>query len=339
MIDVNTIQAQKAMGNFKPNIYLSNLCCTYFEEATFAHKRLFPLCPVQLPSGYFYEFSLADLARDNVQRKPDYGTVNPTVMGHSENSYSCKVDQIIIGLDQIITLAYQRAVTPGMADPRRARVRTITEQLALHQELDFAKKFFKTGVWANEWTGASTADTANKKFKRFNNSDVDPVEFFDRLIIDIRRAGRRKPNKLALGMETFKALKNNPFILERIKYSGTQQNPAIVNENVLAQVFGVDQVIVLDATYNAAGIGEPIDMRYICDSKGALLLFTPDAPQIDMPSAGYTFAWMLNGGNYIAVDQFEKNDGSHTDFLEAIIAYDMRKTSDALAVYLVNCVD
>lgn len=337
-MDVNEIQMRKSVGAFKPNIYLSNLAIAYYEEATFAHKRLFPNCPVQLPSGYYYTFSKSDLARDNVRQKPDYGTVAPAVMGMSDDSYSCKVYQIIIGLDKIITLPYQRAGAAGSADPYRARVKTITEQLALHQEIEFAEKFFQAGVWSNEWTGAASFNAAAKQFTKFDNSDTDPVAFIDARMIDIRRNGRRKPNKLALGIETFAALKNNPFIKERIKYSGTTQNPAVVNETVLAQIFGVDEVIVLDATYNDAGVGQGENMQYVCDSKGALLLYAPSAPQIDLPSAGMTFTWQLNGGDYIAVDTFEGEGGSHTDFMEAIIAYDMRKTSDALACYMKDCV-
>ena len=87
-MNTNDIDIRKAMGNWKPNVYLSNLCTSYFEEATYASKRLFPVCPVDLPSGYFYEFSKADLARDYVQRKPDNGAVQPAIMGHSDNSYS-----------------------------------------------------------------------------------------------------------------------------------------------------------------------------------------------------------------------------------------------------------
>ena len=337
-MNTNDIEVMKSLGRWKPIIYLSNLAMAYFEEPVYAHQRLFPMCPVDLPSGHFYEFSKADLARDNVHRKPDNGAVQPAIMGHSENSYSCKIDQIIIGLDQLIALAYQRAMAPGAADPRRGRVRTITEQIAQHQEIEFAAKFFKSGVWTNEWTGAASANPSAKQFKKFDNSDVDPVAFFDERMVEIRRNGRRRPNKLALGMETYVALKNNPSILERIKYSGTTQNPAIVNENVLAQIFGVDQVVVLDATYNAAPIGAPENMKYVCDSKGALLLYAPDTPQVDVPSAGYLFTWRIDGGNYIAISQFEKNDGSHTDFMEGIIAYDMQKTGDCLACYCGSCV-
>ena len=207
----------------------------------------------------------------------------------------------------------------------------------LHQDIEFAKKFFSKGVWANEWTGAAAADTAGKKFLRFDDTNSDPVSFFDARVNDIRRVGRRRPNKLALGVDTFAALKENPFIRERIKYTGTTASPAIVNESVLAQCFGVEQVVVLDGTYNASPTDE--DMQFICDSKGALLLYATATPQIDEPSAGYTFTWdMLGNGSYVATDQWEGEGGTHSQFIEGLIATDMHKTADDLAIYFADCV-
>lgn len=335
---VHDIMIEKSLHGWKPNQRLSNLSIAYYESPEYAHRRVFPTCPVALPSGHFYTFKKEDLARNNVHQKPPYGTVEPAVFGISEQSYSCKVHQVLVGLDKLMTLPYQREGAPGSADLAVARTKTVTEQLAQAQEQAFAKNFFKAGVWTNEWTGAATANPTNKQFLKFDDSACDPVPFIDDLAIEIRRNGRRKPNKLALGVETFAALKNNPFILERIKYSGTTQNPAIVSENVLAQIFGVDEVIVLDATYNAAGIGKAADMQYICDSKGALLLYTPDTPAIDLPSAGYSFTWLLDNGNYIGVTQYEGAPASHTDLLEGLIAFDMRITGQDLAVYLAACV-
>ena len=334
-MEVKDIEIQKALGTWKPSQYLSNLAIAYYEEPTYAHRRIFPVCPVGIPSGHYYEFSKADLARDNVHQKPPYGSVAPAVFGINDKSYSCKVYQILIGLDEIMTLPYQRM--NAAIDPRRIRVRTITEQIAHSQEIAFAKNFFNATAWTNTWTGAATADATTKKFKKFDNSDVDPVVFFDERATEIRRAGRSRPNKIALGIETYNALKNNPFILERIKYSGTTQNPAIVNENVLAQIFGVAEVIVLDATYNAANYGAAEDMQFVCDSKGALLLYTPDTPQIDTASAGYIFTWQLDGGNYIAVDTHEGAPATHTQLMEGIVAYDMKKTGDDLAIYFADC--
>ena len=334
-IDVGTLQVRKALGSYKPITRLSNVAVMYFEEPEYAHRRIFPICPVALPSGHFYTFDKADLARDHVHQKPPYGKVAPAVFGISNQSYSCQVFQVLIGLDQIMTLPYQR--TDATVDPRKLRVRTISEQIARHQEIDFAKNFFNAAAWSNVWTGAASADPANKKFKRFDDSGCDPVIFFDERITDIRRSGRRKPNKLALGVDTFNALKGNAFILDRIKYSGTTQNPAVVNENVLAQIFGIDEVVVLDATYNAAEFGAPEDMQFVCDSKSALLLYTPKAPSIDEPSAGYSFHWLLEGNNYIGISTYDGEPGTHTEIMEGIVAYDAKVTGKDLAVFMSDC--
>ena len=80
-------------------------------------------------------------------------------------------------------------------------------------------------------------------------------------------------------------------------------------------------------------------MKYICDSKGALLMYTTNNPQIDEPSAGYNFCWdMLGNGDYVALNQWQANDGTHTDFIEGLIATDMKKCADDLAIYFTNCV-
>lgn len=339
-ISVKDIEVKKALGTWKPNAYLSNMCMAYFQQGEYAARELFPVCPVGLSSSYYYIFSKGDLARDNVQRKPAFGHVAPAIMGQTDGTYACKVDQVLVGIDKISALDYTRSGAPGSADPRRAKVKFVAEQMNLHQDLLFAENFFKAGVWKNEWEGAATANAAAKKFLKFDDNNCDPVGLFDGLINEVRRVGRRKPNKLALGVDVFAKLKLNHFIMERIKYTGTTANPAIVTEQVLAQLFGVEKVVVLDSTYNDAPVGTDENMKYICDSKSALLCYTTDTPQIDEPSAGYIFAWdMLGDGKYTATSQFEGSPADHTEFIEGLIATDMKKTSDDLAVFLKNCVD
>ena len=144
------IQAAIAKG-WKPNAYLTNMSMAFFQDpGDFVATSIFPICPVQLSASYFYTFSKADLARDNVQRKPAYGRVAPAIMGQEDNNYKCEVDQVLVGIDQIAQLNYQRSRAPGVADPRRAKVRFASEQMLLHQDIIFASKFFKTGVWNNE---------------------------------------------------------------------------------------------------------------------------------------------------------------------------------------------
>ena len=326
-------------GNWKPNIYLTNLAIAQFQNAAdFVATRLFPVVPVQLPNAKYYKFSKGDLARDNMKRKPTFGKVIPAVLGNSEDSYDCKVDQLIIGIDQISAIPFQRTNAPGVADPRRAKVRAAMEQAHLHLDLMFAEKFFKAGVWTNEWVGKLATPSTNE-FIRFDVTGADPIQFVDNRIMEIQREGRRKVNKIALGYKTYVALKNNAAILDRVKFSGSSANPAKVNEATLAELFGVEQVTVMASTYNKAGLGEAVDMDFVCDETGMLMVYAPNSPQIDEPSAGYTFAWdMLGGSQYIAVSQYEGEPGTHSEFIEALCSYDMKKTGEDLACYCKDCV-
>lgn len=325
---------------WKPNRYLTNMSMAYFADTKdHVATSIFPICPVDFSTGFYYEFLKGDLARDNVARKPAFGKVAPAKMGHTDNSYKCVVDQVIVGIDQIGAVNYQRAGVPASIDPRRSKVRFVSEQQLLHLDILFAENFFKTGIWANEFTGIASGTPSGNQFLKFNDANFDPVNFFDARKREIKLAGRRMPNKLSLGYDSFIALKNHPDILERVKYTGGTANPAIVNEQVLAQVLGFEEVKVLEATYNAAEEGQPDDMKFVCESDGALLTYTTNAPAIDEPSAGYIFTWdMLGNGNYMATDQFEGEGGTHSEFIEGLMSTDMKKTSDDLACYLSKCV-
>lgn len=333
------VQLRIAKGEFKPNIYLTNLSMAYFQSNDlYVAKTIFPIVPVQLSSGMFYIFDKADLARDNVQRKPQNGRVAPAVFSNHTDSYACYVDQIIAGIDQISRLNYERTRAPGVADPRVARTRFITEQMLIHQDIQFAENFFKSGVWKNEYTGTDSTTPAANEFIKFSNSNGDPIVFFDKLSTEMRRTGRRKPNRLGLGENTFNALKHHPAILERIKFGGSSANPAMVNERVIAELLGIEKVVVFGSTYNKAGMGEE-DMDFICDPNAAILAYATNSPAIDEPSAGYIFTWdMLGNGSYMPVAQWEGEPGTHTDFVEGLMSISMKKTADDLAVFLKDCV-
>ncbi len=327
------------MPNFKSNIYLTNMTMAYFQkQEDYVAKAVFPICPVDLQSSSYYKFSKGDLARDNVKPKPQFGKVPPAQMGLTDETYNCKVDQVIVGIDQINALNFQRSKAPGSADPRRAKIRFIAEQMNNHLDLLFAQDFFKTGVWSDEMTGKATVSAPSTEFLKFSDSNFDPVNFFNQQRTKVKQNGRRKPNKLALGAEAYNALTVHPDIIERVKYTGSTPNPAIVTTSALAAILGLQEVVVLESTYNAGKFGED-DMQFICDPTSALLCYATNSPAIDEPSAGYIFTWdMLGNGNYMNVDQYEGEKGTHSEFVEGLMSTDMKKTGDDLAVFLKDCV-
>lgn len=333
------IEYEIRKGTFQPNIYLTNLSMAYFQQASrYIAKAIFPICPVQLSSARYYTFSKADLLRDNVARKPQFGKVAPAQMGQLSDSYSCKVDQVITGIDQISLLNYTRTKAPGVADPRKAKTKFIAEQMLLHQDIVFAESFFKPGVWSNEWTGDTAYDEGAKTFIKFSDDNCDPVKLFDDLCTSIEQNTGRRPNRLGLGKSAYNALKNNPAIKERVMPGGSTANPATVNERVLAELFGIEKVVVLSSIYNAAPVGAEADMNFICDPNSAILAYATNSPAIDEPSAGYIFTWdMLGNGQYMPTVQFEGEGGTHSEFIEGLFSADMKKTADDLAIFLKDC--
>ena len=163
------------------------------------------------------------------------------------------------------------------------------------------------------------------------------MTFIHKLRTRMLLSGLREPNKMTMGVNVFTALTQNPSILERIKYQGSEANPANVTANVLAQLFGLDEVIVAKSVHNAAPIGAPDQLEFICNPNAALLTYTTNTPSIDEPSAGYTFTWdMLGNGQYTAVQQYNGEESTHTEFIEGLLCTDPEITSADLGVFLKN---
>ena len=323
-------------GIFKPHIYLTNVCLSYFQNLSgFVARKVFPIIPVPTSSARYYEFDKGDLARDNMARKPEFGHVAPGIYGKRDKFYHCGVDQVITGVDQISTLDFQRTNAPAVIDPRRSKVRWIAEQMNIHLDRIWAAKYFNAGSWTHIYTGINSGTPGADQFYCFDNENCDPVIIVIRLRNRMLLAGLRKPNKMVVGANAYIALTVNPSILERIKYQGSEANPANVTANVLAQLFGLDEIVIAESVYNAAPYGAEDDMRFICNPDDALLTYTTSAPSIEEPSAGYTFTWdMLGNGQYTAVQQYLGEQSTHTEFIEGLLCTDPEITSPDLGVFL-----
>lgn len=334
-----TIAHQIQKGAFTPHQYLSNLCLNYFQNAQgFVSTKLFPIVTTALSTSYYYEFNKGDLARDNMARKPELGAVAPALFGYREQQYKCHVDQVITGISKISALDFERASGGQGVDPRRVKARFIAEQMTLHQDILWASKYFNPQSWGTVYQGVDSTP-AEGQFLHFNEEGSDPVQFIHQLSTKMALSGLRRPNKMCLGANVLASLKSNPCILERIKYQGSEANPANVTSNVLAQLFGLDEVLVSETVYNAATLGEEDDLNFVCDPNDALLVYVTDMPSLEEPSAGYTFAWdMLGNGNYTPVIHFEGAPETHSEYVEGLLATDHQITCQDLGVYLADVV-
>ena len=334
------IQADIAKGAFRPHTALSNMALAYYQGDTKAFaKTIFPICPVTLSSDNYYIFDKEDLLRDNWHRKPAYGKVDPAVLSEHTESYACQVDQMIMGVDRIRQTDMARRQGPAAKDPRMQRTKTMAGQANIHQDVIFASRFFKTGVWSHEEKGVDSTAPSSGQFIKFSNGNSDPVALIDNRKTIMEQNTGRMPNRIAIGVNVFNELKKHPAILERVKYGGSTANPATVTENVLAQLFGVENLTVQRSIMNKAEMGQVADMQYIGDPDGFLLAYATDTPSIDEPSAGYIFTWdMLGDGNIMPVLNYDGEPGTHSEFIEGLMAVDMKKTADDLAMYFADAV-
>ena len=207
------IKAEIAKGVFRPHTALTNMALAYYQNASnYFAKALFPTCPVGLSSDNYYIFSREDLLRDNWQRKPAYGKVDPTTIGESTDNYVCKVDQMIMGIDQIRQTDLSRRQGPSIIQPKQQRTRTIAEQANIHQDRLFAASYFKEGAWKNELEGVDNTTPSTNQFIKFSNANSDPIAFIDKEKTDMNQQTGRTPNRLGLGINVFNALKVHPGI-------------------------------------------------------------------------------------------------------------------------------
>ncbi len=218
-------------------------------------------------------------------------------------------------------------------------MRWIAEQMNIHLDRIWAKKYFNADNWTHVYTGVGSGTVGADQFYQFDNENSDPVTLFHKLRTRMMLSGLRKPNKMVIGSNAFTALTVNPSILERIKYQGSEANPASVTVNVLAQLFGLNEIVTAESVHNSAPLGAKDKMEFICNPNDALLVYVPDSPSIDEPSAGYTFTWdMLGNGQYTAVQQYLGEASTHTEFIEGLLCTDPEITSADLGVFLKDAV-
>ena len=331
---------QISKGYIKPHTALTNMAMAYYQNAAnYFAKTLFPICPVQLSSDNYYVFDKEDLLRDNWQRKPESGTVSPAVLSEHTETYACHVDQMLMSINMIRQTDVMRRQGPSTANTKQQRTKAIAEQRNIHQDKLFANSFFKAGVWKNEMSGvAGSASTG--QFIKFSDDNSEPIKIIDEKRTEILQTTGRELNRIGMGINVFNALKEHPAILERVKYGGTTPNPAKVTEKVLAELFGIEKLVVLKSIHNDARLGEAANMQFIGDPNALLFTYAPDAPAIDEPSAGYIFTWdMLGNGQYMPIMNYpDPNPGKHVEWIEGLIATDMKKTSDDLAVFFKDAV-
>jgi hypothetical protein len=305
---------------------LSNLSVIYMQKAeNFVADKVFPTVPVEKQSDLYLVFPRGAFWRDQVGKRPLGGQSPIADYGTGSATYYCEEEGLSTNLDD-----RERANATPPYDPEKTKVQFLTQQHLIHRDRLWANKYFKTGVWANEYAGVASAPTGSQLLQ-WNQANSTPIENIDTIKDAIAEQTGFQPNVLVLGRKVFRILKNHATVLDRIKY--TQRG--VVTAELLAQLFGVEKIVVPGGIQNTGAEGAADAFSFIIPSTHAMLAYAAPSPGLDQPSAGYNFTWngLIPGGGLGAAVYRGREERAHSDWFEVRMAQDLRVVASDLGVF------
>lgn len=315
------------------NVPLTNVSIAYIPNAgDYVCQKVFPKVPVQKQSDLYWKWSKSDWRRtDVVKRAP--GTESAGVgWNYTTDSYYAHVYAVHRDIDDQV-----RANADSNFSLDSDSTKFLTNQMLLKRELDWVNTYFKTGVWATEYTGVASGVGAGE-FLQWNDAASDPIKDVAGWKLAYKLLTGFDPKTLVMGAEVELALMSHPDIIDRIKF--TQRG--VVTRELLSSLFGVEILVPLasqvddDTRINdAVAQDAAATYSFIADTKSMLMTYAPASPSLLTPSAGYTFVWSgYHGGNSegIRMKQFRMEQIA-SDRLECEMTYDMKVVSDDMGVF------
>jgi hypothetical protein len=294
---------------------LTNISVAYLQnQDNFIADKVFPVIPVDKKSDKYFTYTKNDWFRDEAQRRAPGTESAGGGYNLSTSTYSADVWAFHKDVDDQ-TLA--NADSP--LNPLREATEFVTRRLMLRRELQFVTDFFTTGVWADDVTGVSGTPSSGETKQWSDYTSSDPINDIEEAKAEILGNTGMEANTLVLGYDVFKAIKNHPDLVDRIKYTSSQT----ITTDMLAAMFDIPRVMVAKAVRatNNEGAAEAYGFAF---GKGALLTHVAPNPGLLTPSAGYTFAWTgVSGGlgQTVGTSQF-RMESIKSDRIEAEMAFD-----------------
>lgn len=331
------LKDQPTPGDVHVNQVLTNISVAFFQDArNFVASKVFPIIPVSKQSDRYIVFDRGFFNR-NEMRKRAPGTETAGIGWELDNTNTYFAD--VWGIHHDIP-DQRRANTDSPIGNDRMATNLVTHQALINMEVQWASAFFAASTWTTDIAGVSASPSSTQAIY-WNDGASTPIE-------DVRRGKRVvaestgfEPNKLVLGRKTYDDLIDHPDIVDRVKYGGTNGQPAAVNRAAMASLFEVEEIHVMNGIQNTAGEGVANSHSFIGSSRSALLCYAPPQAGIEIPSAGYTFSWtgFLGASEMGSRIKRFRMEPLSSDRVEIEQAFDQKKIAADLGYFFSNIVE
>lgn len=326
------------------NTPLTNISIA-FQQAPGMHfaDQIFPQVPVNRQGDLYWRYDKGDWFRSIAGVRAPATESAGGGWEVSTDSFFCNVYAVHKDVDD-----QTRANATGAFNMDRDATQWVTKQLLIKRDQLFAATYFTDGVWTGSAAvngGTSGQDiqggtaTAANTVVQWDLAGSDPVVDIRRQKTAVLEQTGYMPNVLAMSPHVYDALLDNASILDRIRFAAGPSNPAVVGQQTLAALFGVERIVVTRAIQNTAAQGQPEAMSFIT-GKNAALIYSNPTPSLLQPSAGYIFSWNgLLGGNAFGtrISRMPMPE-LKADRIEGEMAWDMKVVAPEMGVFFKDIV-
>jgi hypothetical protein len=323
--------SQPTISQVHVDAILTNASVAYIQSAdNFIATKVFPVVPVDKQSDLYFKYTKEDWFRDDARLRADGTEAATSGYGLSTDSYYAYVYAVKKAIGDQTMANFDNPLDP-MRDGAK-----FTAQLILNRmENQFVTDFVTTGIWGTDYTGVAGSPSTGE-FKQWSDlANSDPIQDIETGKAAILSTTGFEANKLVLGYDVYKTLRNHPDIIDRVKYTGNQ----VPDTAYLAQLFGVDEVLVAKAVKNTAAEGQSGSFSFAF-GKAAMLVHAAPNPGLLTPSAGYTFMWrgVSEGlGLTVGTKQYRLEQYAST-YIESQVAFANKVVAKDLGVYFSSAV-
>lgn len=272
---------QPNLGAVHVNRPLTNISVAFIQDqSAFVATRVGAIIPTDKRSDVYFVYTQNDWFRD--EAKPRGTAQESAGSGYnvSNTPFNCTVYALHKDVDE-----QTRLNTDDPLDGKRDAIKFVTRKLLIRQEIQWMSDLFTTGLWTGSTTnGDITPGTL------WSDPTSTPIEDVQAQQAAILINTGFLPNKLTLGFQVYQKLVRHPDVIDLIKYGASPGAPAIANEEALAKIFSVEEVIVSKAV-KATNSENDTAAYALMAGKSALLAYVTDNPGLYEPTAFYTFMW------------------------------------------------
>lgn len=267
--------AQPDLADVHVDAVLTNISVMYVNDM-YIGAQVFPRVQVDKESGSYFIFNRGAFMRDEaLPRAP--GTQAATV-GYNLTTGSYEV--VEWAAEHPVDDRIRRNADSPL-DPDRDGAILVADKIDMALEQKVQSAIETTANWTTTATLSGTSQWSD-----YPNSD--PMTDIKTARLTVLKQIARKANTGVMSIEVFESLALHPDLLDRVKYTGTGERPAMVTAAMMAELFQLDQVLVGSTVEDTAIEGATEVPAYVW-GKHFWVGFVPPAPRINTPAAGYTF--------------------------------------------------